>query len=132
MKLLHFDDFRLAVLKGENVVDISSVVDDIPHSGPQGRIGGLIERFDEYRDKIEAQVAAQDGVPASAVRIRAPLPKPGNIDCMAVNYMEDGTRDKPAPMNAFMKSASAVIAGLSCNVGSGRGSLLSCSLTCST
>jgi 2-keto-4-pentenoate hydratase/2-oxohepta-3-ene-1,7-dioic acid hydratase in catechol pathway len=28
---------------------------------------------------------------------------------MAVNYMEDGTRDKPAPINAFHKSPSAII-----------------------
>ncbi len=109
MKLLHFDDFQLGVLKGDNVVDISSIADDIPHSDPQSRIAGLIERFDDYRGKIEAAVAAEDGVPVSGVRIRPPLPKPGNIDCMAVNYMEDGTREKAAPINAFMKSSSAVI-----------------------
>jgi hypothetical protein len=28
---------------------------------------------------------------------------------MAVNYMEDGTLAEPAPINAFMKSASAII-----------------------
>ncbi len=87
MKLLYFDGFQLGALKGDNVVDISSVVDDIPQTGPQDRIRGLIERFDEYRDRIEAEVAGSDGVPASGVRIRAPLPKPGNIVCMAVNYM---------------------------------------------
>ncbi len=43
------------------------------------------------------------------MRLRPPLPKPGNIDCMAVNYMEDGTRTEPAPINAFHKSPNAVI-----------------------
>src|SRR2546427_640953 len=38
------------------------------------------------------------------VRIRPPLPKPSNIVAMAVNYMEDGTRAEPAPINAFLKS----------------------------
>src|SRR5262249_57219986 len=38
-----------------------------------------------------------------------PLLKPENIICMAVNYMEDGTLPEPAPMNAFMKSPSAII-----------------------
>jgi len=28
---------------------------------------------------------------------------------MAVNYMEDGTLAEPAPINAFMKSPSAII-----------------------
>ena len=58
---------------------------------------------------MEAAVNAQDGVPASSVRLRSPLPKPNNIVAMAVNYMEDGTRDEPAPINAFHKSANAVI-----------------------
>src|SRR5260370_34030855 len=38
-----------------------------------------------------------------------PLLKPENIICMAVNYLEDGTLPEPAPMNAFMKSPSAII-----------------------
>jgi 2-keto-4-pentenoate hydratase/2-oxohepta-3-ene-1,7-dioic acid hydratase in catechol pathway len=109
MKLLHFNDFNLGVLKGDTVVDIASVVADIPHVSPQDRIRGLIERFDDYRGKIEAHVAANAGVPVSGVRIRAPIPKPVNIDCMAVNYMEDGTRAEPAPINAFLKSPDTVI-----------------------
>jgi len=49
------------------------------------------------------------GVPLKGVRLRAPVPRPGNIDCMAVNYMEDGTlKEKPA-INAFHKAATAVI-----------------------
>jgi 2-keto-4-pentenoate hydratase/2-oxohepta-3-ene-1,7-dioic acid hydratase in catechol pathway len=109
MKLLYFDDFKLGVLKGDTVVDVSAVVQDIPHTGPHDLINGLIERFDDYRGKIEAAVKSGTGVPVSSVHIRPPLPKPGNIDCMAVNYMEDGTRDAPAPINAFHKSASAII-----------------------
>jgi len=43
------------------------------------------------------------------VRLRPPLPKPGNIVCMAVNYMENGTLKEPAPINAFHKAATAII-----------------------
>ena len=109
MKLLYFDDFKLGVLKGDNVVDVSAVVEDIPHSGPGDLMNGLIARFDEYRSKLEAAAAAGQGVPVRSVRIRPPLPKPTNIDCMAVNYMENGTLPAPAPINAFHKSASAII-----------------------
>jgi 2-keto-4-pentenoate hydratase/2-oxohepta-3-ene-1,7-dioic acid hydratase in catechol pathway len=109
MKLLYFDDFKLGVLKGDAVVDVSAVVSDIPHTGPGDLMNGLIERFAAYRPKIEAAVAKGTGVPLAGVRIRPPLPKPANIDCMAVNYMEDGTRSAPAPINAFNKSASAII-----------------------
>jgi 2-keto-4-pentenoate hydratase/2-oxohepta-3-ene-1,7-dioic acid hydratase in catechol pathway len=109
MKLCYFDDFKLGVIKGANVVDVSAVVADIPHTGPHNLISGLIERFDAYRGKLDAAVAAAAGVPLSGVRLRPPLPKPGNIDCMAVNYMEDGTRATPAPLNAFNKAPSTVI-----------------------
>lgn len=109
MKLLFFDDFRLGVLKGDNVVDVSDVVDGIPHVHPQHLIGGLIENFEDYRQKLNNAVSSSDGVPLADVRVRPPLPKPTNIDCMAVNYMEDGTRDEPAPINVFQKSPHAII-----------------------
>ncbi len=109
MKILYFDDFKLGVLKGDNaVVDVSAVVKDIPHVGPGDLINGLIERFSSYRQKLE-QAAQGQTIPLSSVRIRPPLPKPTTIDCMAVNYMEDGTRKEPAPINAFHKSPSAII-----------------------
>jgi 2-keto-4-pentenoate hydratase/2-oxohepta-3-ene-1,7-dioic acid hydratase in catechol pathway len=109
MKLLYFDDFRLGVLKGDAVVDVSKAVKGIPHTGPHDLISGLIERFADYRRKLEKAAAAGRGIPLKKVRIRPPLPRPVNIDCMAVNYMEDGTRTEPAPINAFHKSPNAVI-----------------------
>ena len=109
MKILLFDDFQLGVLKGDAVVDVSAVVRDIPRVGPQDLMAGLIERFADYRQRLEDAVARGSGVPLAKVRIRPPLPRPRNIDCMAVNYMEDGTRSEPAPINAFHKSPSAVI-----------------------
>jgi 2-keto-4-pentenoate hydratase/2-oxohepta-3-ene-1,7-dioic acid hydratase in catechol pathway len=109
MKLMFFDDFKLGVVKGDAVVDVSQTVRDIPRVGPQDVIAGLIERFADYRGALEKAAAAGKGVPLASVRIRPPLPRPHNIDCMAVNYMEDGTRAEPAPINAFHKSPSGVI-----------------------
>jgi 2-keto-4-pentenoate hydratase/2-oxohepta-3-ene-1,7-dioic acid hydratase in catechol pathway len=109
MKLLYFNEFRLGVLKGDSVIDVMDVVRTIPHTGPHNLISGLIERFADYRGKLEQASAQAQGVRVSEVRIRPPLPRPHNIDCMAVNYMEDGTRSEPAPINAFHKSPSAII-----------------------
>ncbi|HEV8615151.1 MAG TPA: fumarylacetoacetate hydrolase family protein [Methylomirabilota bacterium] len=109
MKLLFFDDFKLGVLKGDTVVDVSQAVQNVPHTGPHDLINGVIARFGEYRQLLEDAAARGRGVPVSGVRIRPPLPRPGNIVAMAVNYMEDGTRKEPAPINAFLKSPSAVI-----------------------
>src|SRR6202008_1701008 len=65
--------------------------------------------FADYGKKLEDAAGRGKPQPVSTVRIRPPLPKATNIVCMAVNYMEDGTRSGPAPINAFMKSPGAVI-----------------------
>lgn len=109
MKLAFFDDFKLGVVKGDNIVDVSAAVADIPHTGPGDLMSGLIARWDAYKGKLEAAVAAGAGVALSGVRIRPPVPKPGNIVCMAVNYMENGTLPKKPQINAFHKAATAVI-----------------------
>ncbi|PPR61781.1 MAG: Homoprotocatechuate catabolism bifunctional isomerase/decarboxylase [Alphaproteobacteria bacterium MarineAlpha4_Bin2] len=109
MKLLYFNDFVLGVLRGHDVVDVSTVVQDIPHTGPHDLISNLIADFDNYRGPLEAAAADGAGIAVDSLRIRPPLPKPGKIDCMAVNYMEDGTLSEPAPINAFHKAPEAVI-----------------------
>ena len=107
MRLLFFDDFKLGVLKGDSVVDVSDIVQGSPHIGPHDVINGLIEHFSDYRGRLEDAVAKGQGVALSSVRIRPPLPKPTNIDCMAVNY-DDGMFPVP-PINAFAKSPNAII-----------------------
>jgi 2-keto-4-pentenoate hydratase/2-oxohepta-3-ene-1,7-dioic acid hydratase in catechol pathway len=110
MKILFFNDWRLGVLKNaDTVVDVSRHVAGLVHSGPHDLINMVIGRFGEFRKVFEQAVAQEPGVPLSSVTLRPPLPKPVNIDCMAVNYMEDGTRKEPAPINAFHKSPMAVI-----------------------
>jgi len=109
MKLAFFDDFKLGVVSGDTVVDVSDVVKDIPRLGPQDVIRGVIENFGQYKGKLADAAAKGKAVPVSQVKFRPPLPKPENIICMAVNYMEDGTLPEPAPINAFMKSPSSII-----------------------
>ncbi len=109
MKLLYFDDYRLGILKGDAVVDVTDELGDIPVVEQRTLMNGLIARFDDYRGRLETAVAREDGQPLSSVSPRPPIPLPRNIDCMAVNYMEDGTRDEPAAINGFHKSPSAII-----------------------
>ena len=109
MKLLFFDDFRLGVVNGDTVVDVSDVVADIPHTYPQELIRGVIERFDEYRGRLEEAAASGQGTPLANVKVRPSLPKPTNIICMAVNYLENGTRPDPAPIDTSQKSPLSVI-----------------------
>jgi 2-keto-4-pentenoate hydratase/2-oxohepta-3-ene-1,7-dioic acid hydratase in catechol pathway len=109
VKILFFDEWRLGVLKGDTVVDVTEITREIPRLHPQDLIRGLITRFDEYRGRLQAAADGGKGVLLAQVRLRPPLPSPGTIVCMAVNYMEDGTRSEPAPINAFLKSPGAII-----------------------
>jgi 2-keto-4-pentenoate hydratase/2-oxohepta-3-ene-1,7-dioic acid hydratase in catechol pathway len=108
MRLLFFDDYRLGVLSGDSVVDITDAVGGIPHTGPYDLINGVLERFGDYSASIKQTVGERRGVALSGVRIRPPLPRPTNIVCMAVNYLEGG-RKEPAPINAFLKTPNAII-----------------------
>ena len=94
---------------GDKIVDVSSVAKGIKALGPQDVIRTVIEKWSEYKGRLAAAARKGKGKPLSKVKLRPPLPKPENIVCMAVNYMEDGTLSEPAPINAFMKSPDAII-----------------------
>ena len=109
MKLCYFNDYRLGVIKGDQVVDITDAVKDLPHRDTRDLIVSLIASWDSHKAKVEKAAAEGKGVALSGVRLRPPVPRPGNIDCMAVNYMEDGTLPEKPAINAFHKAATAVI-----------------------
>ena len=70
MKLCYFNDYRLGVIKGDNVVDITDAVKDIPHLDNRDLIIGLIDKWDSYKAKVEKAAADGKGVPLE----RAPAP----------------------------------------------------------
>ncbi|PWS37399.1 fumarylacetoacetate hydrolase [Falsiroseomonas bella] len=109
MRLTYFDDYRLGVLKGDGIVDVTSLLTALPHRDAQDLMPALIADFAAHRARIEAHVAGAAAKPLASVRLRAPLPRARQIDCMAVNYMEDGTLPAAPPINAFHKSPSSVI-----------------------
>src|SRR3546814_2234614 len=109
MRLFYADDYRLCALKGDQAIDITEVVKDLPHVRPEDLMSQLIGSFAEYREKIESVLARSSGPAVHTVRTRAPLPRPRNIVCMARNYMESGALAEPDPINAFHKAPNAVI-----------------------
>lgn len=109
MKLVFFDDYTLGVAQGDEVVDVSAAVKDLADFHPQDLIVGVITGWDVYQGRIEEAVAAGVAVPLSSVRIRPPVPRPTNIDCMARNYMEDGTLPEKPPINGFPKTPNSII-----------------------
>ena len=109
MKLCYFNDWRLGVIKGDQVVDVTDAAKGVPHRDTRDLIVGVIAEWDSYKGKLEKAAADGKGVPLASVQLRPPVPRPGNIDCMAVNYMEDGTLPEKPAINCFHKAATAVI-----------------------
>lgn len=109
MKLMIFNDDRVGVVRGDSVVDVTAAVSGVPHVGAGDLMSAVIARFADLRTPIEQAAATGQGLPLTQVRIRPPLPRPNHVVCMAVNYMEDGTRSEPAPINAFLKTSNCII-----------------------
>ena len=109
MKLMVFNDDRVGVVRGVSVVDVTAAVEGVPHTDAGNLMSAVVARFADLRAPIERAAAAGAGLPLAQVRIRPPLPRPNNVVCMAVNYMEDGTRKEPAPINAFLKTPNCII-----------------------
>ena len=109
MKIGFFNDWTLGVVKGnDRIVDVSETLGGVHAHTPQDLMTLVIKNFDKLRDPFEKLVSVSEGVPIESVSIQPPLPRPGKILCMAVNYLEFGTRPMP-DIEAFMKSSDVVI-----------------------
>ncbi|MBV8748034.1 MAG: hypothetical protein JO134_23640, partial [Xanthobacteraceae bacterium] len=94
------------LLTERGVVDISTAVRS--SYTPQLVMEGIIDDFDKLRPRLQDMAQSATALPLSAVRLRAPLPRPHKILCALANYWEHAQRE-PRPLNMFMKNPDAVI-----------------------
>ena len=110
MRLIFFNDDQLgAVTESGKVADFGELLADYAILPPQQRLNRVIEEWSDWAPKFAALIDADKGPALADVTLRAPVPKPTSIVCMAVNYMEFGTlKEKPA-QQAFFKNSHGVI-----------------------
>ena len=72
MKLAFFNDYKLGVVTGDKIVDVSAVVKGIKALGPQDAIRGVIEKWSTYKGKLAAAAKKGKGVPLAKVKLRPP------------------------------------------------------------
>ena len=108
MKLAFFNDYQLGVIKGDRIIDAGSAVDGISYHTPQELMKMLIEDFSDLEPEIESAVAGGNSESLADVRLRAPLPRPGQLVCLAGNYIEPASPDR-GEFNAFLKSPTGII-----------------------
>ena len=108
MKLVLFNEYRLGVIQGDQVMDAMEALDGGSFRRPQDLIEEVITRWPEIRPRVEAAIRGKEGIPIDSVRLRPPVPKPPKLICAAVNYLEFGKREA-ADLDAFLKSPTAVV-----------------------
>ena len=69
MKLAFFDDYKLGVVVGDKIVDVSAVVKGIKALGPQDVIRGVIEKWGKLQG--QARGRRQEGQGQAAVEGQA-------------------------------------------------------------
>ena len=75
---------------GDSVVDVSGAVSALEGRSSREFMTLLISDWDSFKPGIEALVAAGDGVPLSSVTLCPSVPRPGQLVCMAGNFIEPG------------------------------------------
>ena len=68
----------------------------------------VIEDFDNLHPKIEDTVENGTAVALDSVSLKAPLPRPGQLVCLAGNYIEPDSPSR-GEFNAFLKSPTGII-----------------------
>jgi 2-keto-4-pentenoate hydratase/2-oxohepta-3-ene-1,7-dioic acid hydratase in catechol pathway len=107
VKLAFFDEFRLAVVRDDVIIDVSPVTAEIPALHPHDVLRAVIEGWEHWRPRLESAADHGHGLPLEAVALRPPVPRPVNIVCMAVNYLEGGSA--LPTISAFSKTPNAIV-----------------------
>lgn len=108
MKLAFYNEFQLGVIQNGKIIDVGAAIADLGHHRPQRLMQMLITRWDEMVPEIAASLQGEKGIPLEEVRLRPPLPRPGQLVCLARNYLEPAQPER-GEFNAFLKSPSSVI-----------------------
>ena len=108
MKLAFFNDYQLGVISGNQIVDVASALEGVSYHSPQELIETLIQDWDNLQPQIAQAAEGNAGTALDSVRLRAPLPRPGQLVCLAGNYIEPASPDR-GEFNAFLKSPTGII-----------------------
>lgn len=109
MKLAFFNDYQLGAIKGDGIVDLSDALGDISYHTPQELMRMVIEDFDTLRSTFSDAAENGDAIALDSVNFKPPLPRPGQLVCLAGNYIEPDSPTR-GDFNAFLKSPTGIVA----------------------
>src|SRR5438132_12019893 len=89
MKLCLFNENRIGVAVGEEVVAVTEAFAAIPKpTWPYPRSGWVIQHFEDVRSTVERMSTTDLRVPLRDVKLRAPGANPGKIIGATINYKD--------------------------------------------
>src|SRR2546423_8201919 len=89
MKLCLFNENRIGVAVGDEVVDVTEAFAAIPKpTWPYPRSDWVIQHFDDVRSIVERMSETGVRVPLRGVTLRAPVANPGKIIGAPINYKD--------------------------------------------
>lgn len=107
MRWVRFDEDRLGLVDGDDVIDMSAL------AGPAGRAGRLHAALASGALEAADPAAAGARRPLSSVRLLAPLGQPGKIVAAPVNYLahkaEMNETRSIAEYGVFLKAPSSIV-----------------------
>lgn len=106
MKLAMVDDYLPAIIEGEKAIMIADRLPEVMALPGVERTRAIIKDWDTYKARL-AQGTGESR-PLSAVRLRAPVPRPARLLCAQMSFRE-GLSDIKVKPSFFLKSSTAVI-----------------------
>ncbi len=89
MRLCRFDENRLGVVDGANVLDVTAALDVVPaFRYPLPPYDPLLANLDRVKDRIQAIRDSAPSVPLASVRLLSPVANPTKIIAAPVNYQK--------------------------------------------
>ena len=95
-----------ALLDGDTVVDLTAALPAVRS------IRDVIAGGDGLRAQIEAAMKGAAGVPLGSCRLLSPMPDPGKVICLGLNYADhakEGGNELPGYPALFMRGATSLI-----------------------
>ena len=108
MQLALYNDFQLGVITGDTVSNATAAVADLDYHTPQEMMQMIIVDWANRGPRIADAAAGRAGIPLTDVTLQPPMPRPGQLVCLAGNYIEPRAPERTA-FNAFLKSPNSLI-----------------------
>lgn len=87
MRICRFDDNKLGVVEGDEIVDVTPALESLPqHSWPYPRYDVFIAHLGDLRPRIEQLAKGGPRLKVTEVKLLSPVADPGKIIAAPVNY----------------------------------------------